>query len=62
MPADFMDSFPAGFQGIAFVFWDFRGSSINESQIETSPAKTGGQGMANAHFFQTINLLLDLTF
>jgi hypothetical protein len=47
----FMGSFPAGFQEVAFVFWGFRGSSINESQIKTSSTKTGGQGMATAHVF-----------
>jgi hypothetical protein len=58
----FMGSFPAGFQEITFVFWGFRGSSINESQIKTSPAKTEGQGMTTAHIFQTINTLSGLTF
>jgi hypothetical protein len=47
----FMDFPPSGFQGIAFVFWGFRGSSINESQIKTSLTKTEGQGMTTAHFF-----------
>jgi hypothetical protein len=41
----FMGSFPSGFQGVVFVFL---GSSINESQIKTSPTKTEGQGMATA--------------
>jgi hypothetical protein len=58
----FMGSFPSGFQGVAFVFGGFRGSSINESQIETSPMGTDGQGMANAQIFQTINTLSGLTF
>jgi hypothetical protein len=57
-----MGSFPAGFQEIAFVFWGFRGSSINESQIKTLPMKTEGQGMTTAHIFQTINTLSGLTF
>jgi hypothetical protein len=55
----FMGSFPSGFQGVVFVFW---GSSINESQIKTSPTKTEGQGMATAHIFQTVNTLSGLTF
>jgi hypothetical protein len=46
----FMGSFPSGFQGVAFVFWGFRGSSISESQIKTSPTKTEGQGMATAQY------------
>jgi hypothetical protein len=58
----FMGSFPSGFQGVVFVFWVFRGSSINESQIKTSPTKTEGQGMATAHIFQTVNTLSGLTF
>jgi hypothetical protein len=55
----FMGSFPSGFQGVVFVFW---GSSINESQIKTSPTKIEGQGMATAHIFQTVNTLSGLTF
>jgi hypothetical protein len=46
-----MGSFPSGLQGFAFVFWGFRGSAINESQIKTLPHKTEGQGMANAQIF-----------
>jgi hypothetical protein len=58
----FMGSFPSDFQGAVLVFWGFRGSAINESQIKTSPTKTEGQGMATAHIFQTINTLSGLTF
>jgi hypothetical protein len=61
-PADFMGSFPSGFQRIVFVFWGFRGSSINESQIKILPMKTEGQGMTTAHILQIINTLSGLTF
>jgi hypothetical protein len=59
-PADFYGFFPCGFQGVAFVFLGFRGSSISESQIKTLPTKTGGQGMATAHIFQTIKHVIRL--
>jgi hypothetical protein len=39
-PTDFYGFFPFCFQGVVLVFWGFRGSSINESQIKTSPTKT----------------------
>jgi hypothetical protein len=58
----FMGSFPSGFQGIVFVFWGFRGSSINESQIKILPMKTKGQGMTTAHILQIINTWSGLTF
>jgi hypothetical protein len=61
-PADFYGFFPSGFQGVVFVFWVFRGASINESQIKTLPMKTEGQGMTTAYIFQTMNTLSGLTF